>query len=128
MSARYDVLVIGASIGGLAAASLLAKRGARVLLLEELLAPPEPSGPLFALDPLLVKALQLEQYGLGFRRRDLKLVSWDEEDEPLLLSRDEPRATARALARISRADAHAWGPFQADLFAQARAGGSRANA
>lgn len=121
MSARYDVLVIGASVGGLAAASLLAKRGARVLLLEELLAPPEPSGPLFALDPLLVKALQLEQYGLGFRRRDLKLVSWDEEDEPLLLSRDEPRATARALARISRADAHAWGPFQAGLFAQARA-------
>lgn len=120
MSTRYDVLVIGASVGGLAAAGLLAKSGARVLLLEEKLAPPEPSGPLFALDPVLVRTLQLDQFGLSFRRRDLKLASWDEDDEPLILSRDEPRATARALARLSRADAAAWGAFQSDLFAQAR--------
>ena len=120
MIARYDVIVIGAGVGGLAAASLLARSGARVLLLEEKLAPPEPGGALFALDPVLVKALKLESYGLAFRRRDLKLVSWDAEDAPLLLSRDEPRATARALARLSRADAQAWGPFQSALFAQAR--------
>jgi phytoene dehydrogenase-like protein len=121
MSPRYDVLVIGASVGGLAAAALLAKSGARVLLLEEKLAPPEPAGPLFALDPMLVRTLRLDRFGLSFRRRDLKLVSWDEEDVPLTLWRDEPRATARALARFSRADAEAWRMFQAELFSQARA-------
>ena len=121
MSPRYDAIVIGASVGGFGAAALLAKSGARVLLLEEQLAPPEPSGPLFALDPVLVKTLQLEQYGLALRRRDLKLAIWDAEDGPLTLSRDEPRGTARALARVSRADAEAWPAFQSDLFAQARA-------
>jgi phytoene dehydrogenase-like protein len=121
MSPRYDVLVIGASVGGLAAAALLAKRGARVLLLEKKLAPPEPEGPLFALDPVLVTALQLDQFGLSFRRRDLRLASWDAEGEPLVLSRDEPRATARTLARLSRADAEAWRTFQSELFSQARA-------
>ena len=121
MSARYDVVVIGANVGGFAAASLLAKGGARVLLLEERLAPPEPGGPLFALDSVLVKSLQLEQYGLALRRRDLRLVSWDAEDEPFTLARDEPRGTARALARFSRTDAEAWPAFQSDLFAQARA-------
>jgi phytoene dehydrogenase-like protein len=121
MSPRYDALVIGANVGGLAAAALLAKSGARVLLLEEKLAPPEPKGPLFALDPVLVTALQLDQFGLSFRRRDLKLASWDAEAEPFILSRDEPRATARVLARFSRADADAWRMFQSELFSQARA-------
>jgi phytoene dehydrogenase-like protein len=118
---RYDAIVIGASIGGLAAAALLARNGARVLLLEKLLAPPEPAGGLFALDPLLVTTLKLESHGLAFRHRDLKLVSLDEEDAPLVLASGEPRATARALGRLSRADAEAWSAFQADLFAQARA-------
>jgi phytoene dehydrogenase-like protein len=117
---RYDAIVIGASIGGMAAAALLVRNGARVLLLEEKLAPPEPLGPLFALDPVLVATLKLAQHGLAFRRRDIGLVSWDQEEDDLILT-SEPRATARALARFSRADAEAWGPFQADLLARARA-------
>lgn len=117
---RYDAIVIGASVGGLAAASLLAKSGARVLLLEAALAPPEPPSPLFALDPVLVKALKLESHGLAFRRRDLKLLSLDDENESLLLTRREPRATARGLSRFSRADADAWAAFQGELFSRAR--------
>lgn len=116
---RYDAIVIGARVNGLAAAALLAKSGARVLLLEKRAAPPEPQGPLFALDPVMVQTLQLAQHGLVVRRRDLKLAIWDHEEPPLLLSRDS-RATARALARVSRADAAAWGPFQADLMMTAR--------
>jgi phytoene dehydrogenase-like protein len=116
---RYDAIVIGATVNGLVAAALLAKGGARVLLLEERAAPPQPQGPLFALDPVMVRTLMLARHGLGFRRRDLKLAVWDHGEPPLLLSRDS-RATARTLARISRADAEAWGPFQAQLLARAR--------
>jgi phytoene dehydrogenase-like protein len=116
---RYDAIVIGATVNGLVAAALLAKGGARVLLLEERAAPPQPQGPLFALDPVMVRTLMLARHGLGFRRRDLKLAVWDDDAPPLLLSRDS-RATARTLARISRADAEAWGPFQAQLLARAR--------
>jgi phytoene dehydrogenase-like protein len=117
---RYDAIVIGASIGGLAAAALLAKSGARVLVLEEKPAPPEPEGPLFALDPLLVKTLGLERHGLAFAHRDLGLTSWDDEAPSFTISRDR-RATARALARVSPTDAQAWAPFQNALQGQARA-------
>jgi len=116
---RYDAIVIGASVNGLAAAALLARGGARVLLLEKRATPPELQGPLFALDPDLVRTLTLARHGLDFRRHDLKLAVWDHDEPPLLLSRDS-RATARMLARTSRADAEAWGPFQAQLLAQAR--------
>jgi len=118
---RHDAIVIGASTGGLAAAALLAKSGARVLLLEEAPSVPEPPPPLFALDPVLVKTLKLESHGLTFGRRDLKLISLDDENEPLVLTRREPRATARGLSRFSRADAEAWASFQGALFARARA-------
>ncbi|MBV9550960.1 MAG: hypothetical protein JO256_14925 [Alphaproteobacteria bacterium] len=117
---RYDAIVIGASVGGLAAAALLAKGGARVLLLEKRLAPPEPAGPLFALDPVLVKRLKLQAHGLAFRRPALGTMLWDDEDEALLLP-PQARGAARALARLSRADAEAWEPFQTDLKARARA-------
>ena len=113
MKARYDAIVIGASIGGLAAASLLARGGARVLLLEKRLAPPEPSGPLFALDPVLVKKLKLTQHGLALRQRNLGLALWDDEEDDLVLPRE--------LAKLSRADAQAWPAFQSELMAQARA-------
>ncbi len=117
---RYDAIVIGASVGGLAAAALLAQQGARVLLLEKRLAPPEPAGPLFALDPVLVESLGLAQHGLAFRRRALGLLLWDAEEKDLLLPA-EPRATARALARHSGADAELWSVFHSDLAAQGRA-------
>ena len=117
---RYDAIIIGASVGGLAAAALLAKSGARVLLLEKRLAPPEPCGPLFALDPVLVESLKLESHGLVFNRRALGLLLWDVEEEDLLLP-SELRAAARALARISKADAEVWSVFQSDLSAQGRA-------
>ena len=120
MSGRYDAIVIGASAGGLAAAALLAKGGARVLLLEKRLAPPEPAGPLFALDPALVETLKLANHGLVFRRRALGLLLWDAEEDDLLLPA-EPRAASRALARVSRADADAWSALQSELSTQGRA-------
>ena len=120
MSRDFDYVVIGATVGGLAAAGMLTRAGARVLLVEEKLAPPEPRGALFALDPALVADLKLVQQGLAFTRNDLTLTGWDDEEPPLTLTRDR-RVTARAIARLSDADGENWGPFQAELFARGRA-------
>jgi phytoene dehydrogenase-like protein len=119
MSRDFDFVVIGASVGGLAAAAMLANGGARVLVVEKAPAPPEPRGPLFALDPVLAAELKLEAHGLSLRSRDLALTGWDDE-EPLTLPRDR-RAAARAIGMLSKADAEAWGPFQSELQSRARA-------
>jgi phytoene dehydrogenase-like protein len=118
MSRDFDYIVIGASVGGLAAAGYLARSGARVLVVEEALAPPEPRGALFALDPAMIADLRLEQHGFSFRARDLALTGWDEEEPPLTLPRDR-RAAVRAIAALSESDAQAWGSFQAALQAHA---------
>ena len=120
MSRDFDFVVIGATVGGLAAASYLARSGARVLVVEKQLAPPEPRGLLFALDQAMIADLKLAQHGLSFRTRDLGLTGWDDEEPPLTLPRDR-RAAARAIAAISESDAEAWGPFQAELQARAQA-------
>lgn len=119
MSRDFDYVVIGASVGGLAAAAYLSRSGARVLVVEEALAPPEPRGALFALDSAMIAELKLQQHGLSFRVQELVLTGLDEEEPPLMLPRDK-RAAARAIAALSESDAEAWGPFQAALRARAR--------
>lgn len=119
MNGRYDAIVIGASTGGLAAAALLSRAGAKVLLLERETAPPQWHGALYALDPVLVDALGLTRHGLGFCARDLPLVGFAQGAEPLTLMRSV-HAAGRALAPVSEADARAWPRFRRDLFALSR--------
>jgi len=114
---KYDALVIGASVGGLAAAALLAGAGKRVLLLEQQAAPPEPIGPVYALDPALLSRLRLPARGLRFADRDLPLASGSLPG--FVLGRD-CHAAVQALAAVSSNDAKAWAPFRRDLHALAR--------
>ena len=114
---KYDALVIGASVGGLAAAALLAGAGKRVLLLEQQAAPPEPIGPVYALDPALLSRLRLSARGLRFAGRDLPLASGSLPG--FVLGRDS-HAAVQALAAVSSNDAKAWAPFRRDLHALAR--------
>jgi phytoene dehydrogenase-like protein len=111
---KYDALVIGASVGGLAAAAILAVAGKRVLLLERQAAPPEPIGPVYALDPALLSQLRLSARGLRFTSRDLPLAL-----PGIVLGRDSHAAT-QSLGNFSDRDAKSWAPFHRDLHALAR--------
>ena len=134
MSEPRDVVVIGASPGGLAAAAYLALAGASVTVLEAEATPGGacanrlplgdlvvPFGPhtLAALDPRLVKELALTRRGLRFAARDLMLVGLPNDGKPLLLGRDV-HAAARSIATFSPRDAERFARFRRDLFTFAR--------
>ena len=122
MSERFDALVIGGGLAGLAAVSLLAKAGLRALLIERSALAFDDTGEaaLNALDPLLVKELKLGRRGLKFAARDLALAALRGGAPPLVLSRDR-HATANSLAVLSPADAAAYAAWRRDLLALARA-------
>ena len=122
MSEPVDAIVIGAGIGGLAAAICLRKAGAEAVLLEA----EEPGGGagamwpvLDALDPSLVKSLKLTRRGLKFEERDLPTLSLRLDGRHLLLPRDPQRA-ARAIVAHSPEDARAYERRHAEMFALAR--------
>jgi phytoene dehydrogenase-like protein len=117
MSERAAAIVIGADIGGLAAAAYLARGGLHTLLLEARHGPREPAEALVALDPLMAAELRLEARGLNFTAHDLPLAMAGEM--PLLLGRDL-HAASSALAKFSDADALAWPLYRRTLLAEAR--------
>jgi len=115
---KYDALVIGADVAGLSAAAILAGAGKRVLVLECEAAPPEPIGPVYALDPVLLSQLRLSARGLRFVSRDLPL-SFPEALPGISLGRDG-HAASRALSVLGDADAKSWVPFRQEVHALAR--------
>lgn len=122
MSERFDAVIAGGGLGGLAAAALLAKAGLRALLLEqgETLTGPSEEPALRALDPRLVKELRLAKHGLKFAQRDLSLTFLRSGGQPLALVRNR-HAVARGLAALSPSDAAAFEDFQRERLALARA-------
>lgn len=115
---NFDAVVIGTD--GMAAAALMAKAGAHVLLLRQ---PGEQPyfGPLHALDPRLIAALNLTRHGLTFLHRDLPRIGLSDDPacHPALVLPREHHLLGRALA--GSPDARTWPPLQRRLFAQARA-------
>ncbi|MGA7713784.1 MAG: NAD(P)/FAD-dependent oxidoreductase [Rhizomicrobium sp.] len=135
MSESFDVVVIGAGVSGLVAATYLAQAHVRVLVLEGKalsggsaantqpladLAVPAGAHTLCALDPRVVKDLKLARRGLKFAARDMSQVALTAEGKALTLTRNA-HAAALSLAPISANDAVEFGKFRQGHFAFARA-------
>ncbi|HEY0671324.1 MAG TPA: NAD(P)/FAD-dependent oxidoreductase [Longimicrobiales bacterium] len=125
MNSAYDVAILGAGANGLTAATLLAKAGKRVvvvdrratvggaLVTEELI-------PGFHFDsvtsdagwlsPALVKELQLRQHGLDLLEPEASLVTPFSDGRALAIWRDAQRSYASIRSHSPR-DSQQWTPF-----------------
>ncbi|MEI9930955.1 MAG: NAD(P)/FAD-dependent oxidoreductase [Rhizomicrobium sp.] len=133
MSERKDAIVIGGGVGGLVAATYLARAGRSVLLLE---AETSVGGAcrasssiagirsgfagsaLYALDPRIVTDLDLRE--LKFAVRDMLSVALREDGRHLVLGRDAQPAF-RAIAPQSSQDAQSYRKLREEIFALAHA-------
>jgi len=131
-SNKYDAVIIGGSIGGLVAASYLARAEARVLLVErserfggraetvelgEGFRAPVAQCDGNALDRRVLKDLQLTRHGLQHDKRDMKLVALRPGGKPIALS---PRASAHLTWRTDTPGGPAYAAFCRESSAWAR--------
>jgi phytoene dehydrogenase-like protein len=119
MSERYDHIVLGAGHNGLVCATLLARKGRRVLVVE---AAAEVGGAavtrefapgfrvsagahlLHALPESLVRSLELERHGLRFAARALPTVALAESGDPVVIA-------GGAVQGVGPKDAQAYAQF-----------------
>jgi len=126
---RWDAVVIGAGVNGLAASALLAKSGRKVLLLERredvggLAAGDEfhpgyrAAGPVSgtaAFDPALVETLGLARHGLSQTPETAPTLLVQRDGPGLLLHRDA-RLAAVEIRRFSGGDAEQYAEYRALL-------------
>ncbi len=123
---KYDVIVIGGGHNGLTTASILAKKGKKVLIVEKRkvlggIASGEEFHPGYSTTGLLhdtsgvrlevIKNLQLEKHGLVFenKRADTTLLS---KDGRSVIIQSDVNATVKAIGNFSKNDAEAYKEYQ----------------
>ena len=131
-SNKYDAVIIGGSIGGLIAASYLARGDARVLLVErsdrfggraetvELgqgFRAPLAADHGSALDGRVLRDLHLTRHGLRHDKRDMKLVALRPGGKHIALS---PRASSYATLRADDQGGSAYAAFRRETSGWAR--------
>ncbi|MBK5289298.1 MAG: NAD(P)/FAD-dependent oxidoreductase [Acidimicrobiia bacterium] len=125
----FDVIVIGGGHNGLVAAGLLARRGARVTVLERreqvggAAITEQPWGPDFKMTalsyvvslmpPTILRELQLERH--GYRILPQGPYFAPRPDGPALRIPDDPRARHEAISRFSPRDADAYPEWESWL-------------
>jgi phytoene dehydrogenase-like protein len=127
MSNRYDMIVIGAGLNGLTAATLMAKRGRKVLVVEKRpvaggLAAGEEFHPGYrssgvlhdtsGLRPWAVDALDLKRHGLKIRKEEVPVFIPQASGRGLLLWRNAQRAEEE-LGPLSPPDVKAYKDYRA---------------
>ena len=113
MSARWDAIVVGADVNGLAAAHYLARAGRRVLVVEQE-RQATTSSEVGWVPPQLIRDLGLAKQGLVIERPDPWMVVSLPGGGSLQLWRDAAKS-AEAIRHISPADAAKWPEFCARM-------------
>lgn len=121
----YDVIVIGAGINGLVTASILGKKGKRVLILESRdkiggIASSMEFAPGFTcnvvhdtikwIDPRLMKILDLDTNGLQLVEPEILRVNLGDNSEHITFYRDIDK-TINSIAKYSKKDSKRWEDF-----------------
>jgi len=133
VTARYDVVLVGGGHNGLVAAGYLARQGIRVVVLERRTVVGGPCSPLEffpgywgaftnspgSLEPRIVQDLELERFGLAFKRPDPSVVQPFDDGRCFAAWRDQARFVSQ-LREFSLHDADAYYAFFEYLNAFAR--------
>jgi|TARA_B100000959_G_scaffold180027_1_gene188283 phytoene dehydrogenase-like protein len=122
---NYDSIVIGSGVNSLVAATMLGKKGKKVLLLE---ARNEIGGLSSCLefgdgykcnmiydsikwiDPRVLKELKLKNNGLKFIKPDVVRIALGEDGKHIFFNRD-PLKTEESISNLSKEDSTKWGDF-----------------
>ena len=121
--AKYDIIVIGSGINSLVAASITAKAGKKVLVLEKReniggLASTNELAPGFMcnatydtikwIDPRIIKELQLKSQGLELIDMGIKRIALGARENEHVIFHKDPLATCESIANLSEDDSSKW--------------------
>ena len=124
--AQYDIIVIGSGINSLVAASIIAKAGKKVLILESRekiggLASTNEFAPGFQcnaiydtlkwIDPRIIKELQIQSQGLELIEMDIKRIALGEKENKHIVFHKDPLLTCDSIADHSSEDSKKWMDF-----------------
>ena len=122
---NYNSIVIGGGVNSLVAATMLGKKGKKVLLLEArnqiggLASNLEFGGgykcnmiydSIKWIDPRVLKDLELENNGLKFIKPDIVRIALGENGKHIFFNQD-PLKTADSISKLSKEDSSKWGDF-----------------
>ena len=122
---NYNSIVIGGGVNSLVAATMLGKKGKKVLLLESrnqiggLASNLEFGGgykcnmiydSIKWIDPRVLKDLELENNGLKFIKPDIVRIALGENGKHIFFNQD-PLKTADSISKLSKEDSTKWGDF-----------------
>ena len=124
--AQYDIIVIGSGINSLVAASVIAKAGKKVLVLESRnkiggLASTNEFAVGFQcnaiydtikwIDPRIIKELQIQSEGLELIDMDIKRIALSERENEHVVFHKDPLLTCESIANHSNKDSKKWMGF-----------------